>query len=81
MQLMPSTAAGLGVEDPFDARQNVEGGARFLKQMLDRYGGNLVLALAAYNAGPGRVDSAGGIPAVPETLNYVTGILDRLGIQ
>jgi soluble lytic murein transglycosylase-like protein len=79
MQLMPVTAAELGVEDPFDARQNVDGGARFLRQLLDRYGGNLVLALAAYNAGPRRVDSAGGVPPIPETMGYVSGILDRLG--
>jgi soluble lytic murein transglycosylase-like protein len=78
MQLMPGTAADLGVEDPFDARQNVDGGARFLRQLLDRYGGNVVLALAAYNAGPARVDSAGGIPPIPETMGYVSGILDKL---
>ncbi len=78
MQLMPATAADLGVHDPFDARENVAAGARFLKQLLDRYGGNLVLGLAAYNAGPRRVDEAGGVPAIPETLNYVSKILGRL---
>jgi hypothetical protein len=78
MQLMPATAADLGVEDPFDARQNVDGGARFLRQLIDRYGGNVVLGLAAYNAGPARVDSAGGIPPIPETMGYVSGILDKL---
>ncbi len=80
MQLMPATAAELGVTNPFDPRQNVEAGARFLKQLIDRYGGNVVLAVAAYNAGPHRVDSAGGVPALPETLGYVSGILDKMGI-
>ncbi len=78
MQLMPATAAELGVEDPFDPRQNVEGGARFLKQLMDRYGGNLVLALAAYNAGPTRVDLAGGVPDLPETMRYVSSIVGKL---
>ncbi len=78
MQLMPDTAAELGVTDPFDARQNVGGGARMLKQLLEKYSGNLVLALAAYNAGPGRVDSAGGVPAIPETIDYVSRILGRI---
>jgi len=81
MQLMPDTAAQLGVTDPLDARQNVEGGAHYLKGLMDRYGGNLVLALAAYNAGPGRVDAAGGVPNLPETLQYVSGIMKRLGLQ
>jgi hypothetical protein len=78
MQLMPATAAGLGVENPFDPRANVQGGAKFLKQLLLKYDGDLPLALAAYNAGPSRVDSAGGVPLIPETLDYVSGILDRL---
>jgi soluble lytic murein transglycosylase-like protein len=77
MQLMPDTAAELGVTNPFDARENVDGGARFLRQLLDRYGGDVVLALAAYNAGPRRVDEAGGVPPIPETLGYVSGILDK----
>lgn len=81
MQLMPGTAADLGVADPFDARQNVDGGARFLGQLLERYGGNLVLALAAYNAGPATVDAAGGVPLIPETAKYVSAILARLGDQ
>ncbi len=80
MQLMPATAAELGVTNPFDPRQNVDAGARFLKQLIDRYGGNVVLAVAAYNAGPHRVDSAGGVPALPETMGYVSGILDKMGI-
>ena len=79
MQLMPDTASGLGVDDPFDPRQNVDGGARYLKQMIDRYGGNLLLGLAAYNAGPGRADNAGAFPLPAETTNYVSGILRKLG--
>jgi hypothetical protein len=81
MQLMPATAAGLGVADPFNVRENVDAGARFLKQLLDRYDGNLVLALAAYNAGPNRVDAVGGVPFVPETMNYVSWILGKLTSQ
>ncbi|HVX65969.1 MAG TPA: lytic transglycosylase domain-containing protein [Bryobacteraceae bacterium] len=81
MQLMPATAASLGVKDPFDARQNVDGGARLLKKLIDRYGGNLVLGLAAYNAGPARVDLAGGVPNLPETLQYVSAIMARLGLN
>jgi soluble lytic murein transglycosylase-like protein len=79
MQLMPGTAADMGVQDPFDPRQNVGGGARFLKQLMQKYDGNLVLALAAYNAGPGRVDTAGGVPPIPETLDYISKILDKVG--
>lgn len=79
MQLMPETAADLGVSDPFDPRQNLSGGARFLRQLLDRYGGDLALALGAYNAGPRRVDRLGRLPLFPETVNYVSEILAKLG--
>jgi soluble lytic murein transglycosylase-like protein len=79
MQLMPATAAMLGVNDPLDPSQNLDGGARFLGQLLSRYQGNLSLALAAYNAGPGAVDKAGGVPPYPETKNYIRDIIGALG--
>lgn len=78
MQLMPSTAIDLGVEDPFDPEQNVAAGSRFLRQLLDRFGGDLGLALGAYNAGPARVEEFGAIPPIPETKAYVDDILSRL---
>jgi soluble lytic murein transglycosylase-like protein len=80
MQLMPETAADLGVEDSFDPRQNVEGGARYFRQMLDRYEGEVGTALAAYNAGPAAVDQAKGIPKIRETQDYVASILKKLRI-
>ncbi|MGB7372995.1 lytic transglycosylase domain-containing protein [Pontixanthobacter sp.] len=76
-QLMPGTARDLGV-DPDDPFANLEGGARYLREQLDRFDGNLESALAAYNAGPGRVIRAGGIPRIRETQNYVAAIMGRL---
>lgn len=76
-QLMPGTARELGV-DPSDPFANLEGGARYLRQQLDRFDGDIERALAAYNAGPGRVERAGGIPAIRETQLYVAAIIGRL---
>lgn len=74
MQLMPGTARGLGV-DPKDPRRNLEGGIKYLAQLADKYDGDYVKTLAAYNAGSGRVDSYGGVPPFPETQRYVQNVL------
>ena len=74
MQLMPKTAASLGVVNPLDARQNIFGGAKYLKMMLDQFRGDVNLSLAAYNAGPGAVRKYRGIPPYRETRNYVASI-------
>jgi len=76
MQLIPSTAQRFGVNDAFNPKQNVEAGVRYLKTLLERYNGNLDLALAAYNAGEGAVERAGGVPHYRETRNYVQRVQD-----
>lgn len=78
MQLMPETQAQFQVRNPFNAKESMEAGAKLLHDLLDRYHGDLSLALSAYNAGPERVDKAGAVPEIPETKSYVIGILNRL---
>jgi soluble lytic murein transglycosylase-like protein len=75
---MPDTAADFNVNDVFDPKQNIAAGAKYLKQLLDKYKGDNKLALAAYNAGPAAVDAANGVPDIPETRDYVDAILKKL---
>jgi soluble lytic murein transglycosylase-like protein len=78
MQLMPATAQILGVSDPFDPRENIQGGVRHLRALMDRFDNNLTLALAAYNAGAKAVITHGGVPPYRETRQYVKRVLRRL---
>jgi hypothetical protein len=78
MQLMPATQDQFQVNDPFNPTSSLDAGTKLLKQLLDRYHGDLSLALSAYNAGAGTVDRAGGIPQIPETQKYVSNIMSRL---
>lgn len=75
MQLMPETAAGLGVTNAYDPSQNVMGGTKYIKGLLDRFNGNVKFAVAAYNAGPNAVEKYGGVPPYAETQNYVQNVL------
>ena len=78
MQLMPDTASDLAVKDAFDPKENIAAGAKYLKQLLDKYKGDTKLALAAYNAGSSAVDAANGVPDIPETRDYVTAIMKKM---
>ncbi len=79
MQLMPATAEELGVRDPFDPKESIEGGARYLRSLLDKFKGDVAKALGAYNAGPAAADESGAIPQIPETQDYVAAILKAIG--
>ena len=81
MQLMPSTASVLGVRNSFDPRENIEGGVRHLRGLLDRFPGNLPFAIAAYNAGEKAVTAYGGVPPYPETQDYVVRVLRYYGME
>ena len=76
MQLMPKTASDLGVGDRYNPEENIEGGVKYLRHLLDKFNGNLTLALAAYNAGPARVEKVNRVPSIPETVNYVKRVMN-----
>jgi len=78
MQIMPEKASEFNVKDVFDPKENIAAGTRYLKQLLGKYKGDNKLALAAYNAGPGAVDAANGMPDIPETRDYVEAILKKI---
>jgi len=77
MQLMPKTANDLGVGNRFNPEENIEGGVKYLRYLIDKFNGNLTLALAAYNAGPARVEKTGGVPSIPETVDYVNRVMNE----
>lgn len=79
MQLMPATAASLGVENPLDPEENIEGGVKLLRELLNQFGGNLTNTVAAYNAGAGAVQQYGGVPPYQETQLYVNRVLSTYG--
>ena len=81
MQLMPATADQFHVKDPFDPQENVDAGSKFLRQLLEKYKGDLSLSLAAYNAGGAKVDEAHGIPDIAETRDYVEAIVGKTGLK
>jgi soluble lytic murein transglycosylase-like protein len=81
MQLMPETVEQFGVDDAFEPEVNLEAGAKFLRQLLEKFKGDLALSLAAYNAGPAAVEEIQSVPDIPETREYVEAILDKVGLK